>query len=45
MIHSDLKTLSRALQEKKISSVELARIFLDRIDRLNPEINAFITLD
>ncbi|MCL2022141.1 MAG: Asp-tRNA(Asn)/Glu-tRNA(Gln) amidotransferase subunit GatA [Betaproteobacteria bacterium] len=45
MIHSDLKTLSRALKEKQISSVELARLFLERIARLNPELNAFITVD
>ncbi|MCL2075379.1 MAG: Asp-tRNA(Asn)/Glu-tRNA(Gln) amidotransferase subunit GatA [Betaproteobacteria bacterium] len=45
MIYSDLKTLSRALHEKRISSVELARLFLDRVTRLNPELNAFITVD
>ncbi|MDR1647106.1 MAG: Asp-tRNA(Asn)/Glu-tRNA(Gln) amidotransferase subunit GatA [Zoogloeaceae bacterium] len=45
MIRASLKTLRAALAEKKISSVELARLFLDRIARLNPELNAFITVD
>ncbi|MDR1849145.1 MAG: Asp-tRNA(Asn)/Glu-tRNA(Gln) amidotransferase subunit GatA [Zoogloeaceae bacterium] len=45
MIYSNLKTLSRALKEKQISSVELARLFLDRMARVNPELNAFITVD
>ncbi|MDR0234369.1 MAG: Asp-tRNA(Asn)/Glu-tRNA(Gln) amidotransferase subunit GatA [Zoogloeaceae bacterium] len=45
MIHSDLKTLSSALREKRISSIELVRLFLERIARLNPELNAFITVD
>ncbi|MDR2678268.1 MAG: Asp-tRNA(Asn)/Glu-tRNA(Gln) amidotransferase subunit GatA, partial [Zoogloeaceae bacterium] len=45
MIHASLETLRAALAEKKISSVELARLFLERIARLNPELNAFITVD
>ncbi|MDP2811132.1 MAG: Asp-tRNA(Asn)/Glu-tRNA(Gln) amidotransferase subunit GatA [Rhodocyclaceae bacterium] len=45
MIHSSLKTLSDALAAKKVSAVELATLFLDRIDRLNPVLNAFITVD
>lgn len=45
MIHNSLKQLSQALAEKEISSVELATLFLDRIERLNPEINAFVTVD
>jgi aspartyl-tRNA(Asn)/glutamyl-tRNA(Gln) amidotransferase subunit A len=45
MINSSLKTLSAALAEKKISSVELTTLFLDRIDALNPALNAFITID
>ena len=45
MINSSLKELSAALAAKKVSAVELAGLFLDRIDRLNPGLNAFIALD
>jgi aspartyl-tRNA(Asn)/glutamyl-tRNA(Gln) amidotransferase subunit A len=45
MIAASLKQLSQALAARKISSVELATLFLDRIARLNPEINAFVTVD
>ena len=45
MINASLKELSQALAAKKISSVELTGLFLDRIERLNPEINAFVTVD
>ncbi len=45
MINSSLKELAAALAGKKISSVELTTLFLDRIERLNPDINAFVTVD
>jgi aspartyl-tRNA(Asn)/glutamyl-tRNA(Gln) amidotransferase subunit A len=45
MQNSSLKQLSAALAAKDISSVELATLFLDRIEALNPTINAFITVD
>ena len=45
MIHASLSELSAALAQKKISSVELTSLYLDRIDRLNPELNAFISVD
>ena len=45
MIAASLKDLSQALAAKQVSSVELATLFLDRIERLNPEINAFVTVD
>ncbi len=45
MIHYSLKQLSQALAAKEISSVELTTLYLDRIARLNPEINAFVTVD
>jgi aspartyl-tRNA(Asn)/glutamyl-tRNA(Gln) amidotransferase subunit A len=45
MIHASLSELSQALAAKQISSVELTTLFLDRIERLNPEINAFVTVD
>jgi len=45
MIKRSVSALSRALAAKEISSVELTRLFLDRITRLNPDINAYITVD
>jgi len=45
LINASLKELSTALAEKKVSSVELASLFLDRIDKFNPAINAFVTVD
>jgi aspartyl-tRNA(Asn)/glutamyl-tRNA(Gln) amidotransferase subunit A len=45
MIGATLKELGKALSAKEISSVELTQLHLDRIARLNPEINAFITVD
>ncbi len=45
MIRASLKELSTALATRKVSAVELAGEFLDRIDKLNPTLNAFITVD
>ncbi|MBW7902012.1 MAG: Asp-tRNA(Asn)/Glu-tRNA(Gln) amidotransferase subunit GatA [Rhodocyclaceae bacterium] len=45
MIGRTLKELGAALAGREISSVELTQLHLDRIARLNPEINAFITVD
>jgi aspartyl-tRNA(Asn)/glutamyl-tRNA(Gln) amidotransferase subunit A len=45
MINSSLRELARALSSKQISSVELAQSFLDRAERYNGALNAFITLD
>ncbi|MDR1995426.1 Asp-tRNA(Asn)/Glu-tRNA(Gln) amidotransferase subunit GatA [Azonexus sp.] len=45
MIAKSLKQLGQALTAKEISSVELTTLFLDRIACLNPEINAFVTVD
>ena len=45
MIDKSLKELGQALAGKAISSVELAQLYLDRIERLNPQINAFVTVD
>src|SRR2546422_10319369 len=45
MLNASLKELSAALAQRKISSVELTRLFLDRISRLNAALNAFITVD
>lgn len=45
MINASLTELRAALDARKISSVELAQLFLQRIERLNPTINAFITVE
>ncbi|MBS1142663.1 MAG: gatA [Proteobacteria bacterium] len=45
MINRSLKQLSQALAAREISSLELTTLFLDRIDRLNPTLNAFVTVD
>ena len=45
MINSSLKQLAAMLVGKKISSVEMTQEFLARIDRHNPDINAYIALD
>jgi aspartyl-tRNA(Asn)/glutamyl-tRNA(Gln) amidotransferase subunit A len=45
MINSSLKALGQMLAKKQVSSVELTQEFLNRIDTLNPEINAYIALD
>jgi len=45
MIHASLKELAAALAAKTISSEELTRLYLDRIARLNPALNAFVTVD
>jgi aspartyl-tRNA(Asn)/glutamyl-tRNA(Gln) amidotransferase subunit A len=45
MIDASLTELAAALGARRISSVELAALFLDRIDRYQPRLNAFITID
>ncbi len=45
MINAGLNELAQALAGKQISSVELTQLFLDRAQRLNPGLNAFVTLD
>ena len=45
MIKSSLSALAKALAAKDISSVELTRLYLDRIARLDPKLNAFISVD
>jgi aspartyl-tRNA(Asn)/glutamyl-tRNA(Gln) amidotransferase subunit A len=44
MINASLKELSAALAARKISSVELTQLFLDRVAR-HGALNAFITVD
>jgi aspartyl-tRNA(Asn)/glutamyl-tRNA(Gln) amidotransferase subunit A len=45
MLDATVTELSSALAAKKISSVELTKLFLERIERLNARLNAFITVD
>jgi aspartyl-tRNA(Asn)/glutamyl-tRNA(Gln) amidotransferase subunit A len=45
MLNASLKELSALLADGKVSSVELTQTFLDRIEQLNPSLNAFITVD
>ena len=45
MHRASLAELARALRAKELSSVELTRAQLDRIERFNPGLNAFITVD
>ena len=45
MLNATLSELSAALAARRISSVELTGMFLGRIARLNPGLNAFITVD
>src|SRR5260370_7204548 len=45
MLHTlSIGELGRSLSSGEISSVELTRLFLARIERLNPALNALITL-
>jgi len=45
VLDSSLTELQTALAGRKVSSVELTRLFLDRIRGLNGVLNAYITLD
>jgi len=45
VIGAGIRELAAALAAKRISSAELARLFLDRIDALNGGLNAFISVD
>jgi aspartyl-tRNA(Asn)/glutamyl-tRNA(Gln) amidotransferase subunit A len=45
LLNSTLGELSAALSAKKVSSLELTRLCLARIGKLNAELNAFITVD
>ena len=45
MIERSLSELASALAKREISSVELTQLYLARIARHNPQINAFITVD
>ena len=40
-----LKEVSDSVKSKKISAAEVTEFFLDRIEKLNPKLNAFITIN
>src|SRR5881392_2076083 len=44
MIDLSISEAAKLLRQKKISPVELATACLDRVERLNPVLNAFITV-
>jgi aspartyl-tRNA(Asn)/glutamyl-tRNA(Gln) amidotransferase subunit A len=41
---ASIEALSTLLAKKQVSPVELTRLYLSRIERLNPKLNAFITV-
>lgn len=45
MLNASLKQLALQLAARKISSIELTEIFLERIKTLNKDLNAFITVN
>lgn len=45
MINKTLKQLAQSLAANEVSAVELATDYLARIEALNPQLNAFITID
>jgi aspartyl-tRNA(Asn)/glutamyl-tRNA(Gln) amidotransferase subunit A len=45
MLNASVAELSAALRARSVSATELARLFLDRVKRLNGELNTFITVD
>lgn len=45
MVAGSIAELSKALAEKRLSSVELTEGVLDRISQHNPALNAFVTVD
>jgi len=45
MLNASLREIASGLARKKISSVELTKLFLGRIKALNGKLNAFITVD
>ena len=45
MLNSSLLQMGAALRAKTISSAELTQLYIDRIAKLNPALNAYITLN
>ncbi len=45
LTHRSAREMARMILEKKLSPVELVQAHLDRIERLNPQLNAFVSVD
>ena len=45
LTNATLAELAQALRSRRVSAGELARLFLDRAARVDPDLNAYITLD
>jgi aspartyl-tRNA(Asn)/glutamyl-tRNA(Gln) amidotransferase subunit A len=45
MIEHSLQAIALSLKSKEISSVELTQLYLDRIARYNPRLNAYLAVD
>src|SRR6478752_3806804 len=44
IVMMDALALSRAIQSKEVSCVEVMNAYLDHIDALNPKVNAIVSL-
>ena len=44
LVFKNGRELAALIKSKKLSPVELTQAYLDRIDQLNPKLNAFITV-
>lgn len=45
LFQASLREVTEAVQQRRLSAVEVTKFFLDRVTRLNPTLNAFITLN
>lgn len=45
LIKAGFKEVSEAVKNKKISAVEVTQFFLNRIEKLNPKLNAYIAIN
>ncbi len=45
LTHRSAREMARMVRDKKISPVELVQAHLDRIEQLNPQLNALISVD
>lgn len=45
LTRASFKQVSNLVKQKKISALEVTQFFLDRIERLNPQLNAYISVN
>ena len=45
LIYASAKTIARAIQTKEVSSQEIVESCLQRIEQVNPELNAVVQID